>query len=312
MQKTKIVFFGSTPLSGACLLKLLSDLSLEVVCVVCQKDNPKAKKSNKYSIVKKIALENNLVCLQPNKIADIFDEIKKMNAKIGVCVAYGQFIPQKIIDLFLHGIINVHPSLLPKYRGGAPIQHAIWNGDLQTGITIMKIVKEMDAGDYCFQTSFPVDKNWTSGDLMQEVIKKAPDILLECITKILNYDVTWTKQDDSKKTYAPILTRDQEHINWFRDSKNIVNHIKAFSPIPGTFSYFGENKTIKFFNGFLGDHKFQNKCGTINLIDKRFICVQAFNENCVHITNFLLPGKKAIEVKNYNGNYPFSVGDILF
>ncbi|WP_033160220.1 methionyl-tRNA formyltransferase [Mycoplasmoides alvi] len=311
-MKTKVIFFGSTNLSAACLSQILSDKNFDVCCVVCQPDNPKAKKNNKWNEIKQTALKYNIKCLQPLKIVEIFEEIKSLKAEIGICVAYGQFIPESIINLFHYGIINVHPSLLPKYRGGAPIQHAIMNGDLETGITIMKLTKEMDAGDYCFQNNFSINSEWTSGELMNKVIKDAPKILLLCMYKILSNDITWHHQDSTQKSLAPIFTREQEKINWNFEAFKIVRHIKAFSPAPGTFSFFDKNKTIKFFNATLGNHEFDTEPGIINLLDKNFICIQAINKKCVHITEFLLPGKKRIEVRKYNGVYPFNLKDKLF
>ncbi|WP_027124246.1 methionyl-tRNA formyltransferase [Mycoplasmoides pirum] len=310
---TKIIFFGSTTLSSNCLLEILNNKNFEVLAIVCQPDNPKAKKNNLFSEVKNIALKNNIICLQPEKIIDMCQFLNKLKPDIGVCVAYGQFLPKQIRDLFVHGIINVHPSLLPKYRGGAPIQHAIWNNDNKTGISIIKLIKEMDAGPCCFQNVFDIDKNWTAGDLMNEVIKQAPKILVDCLNKIISNQITWIDQNDSKKSYAPVLTKEQEKINWNSSGKLIIQHIKAFSPKPGTYSYYKNNKIFKFFNAFEGQHKFDSKPGTINLIEKKYICIQSNDPNsCVHVFEFLIPGKKQTNIVNYNGKFPFNIGDNFF
>lgn len=309
----KIIFFGSTELSAVCLEEILkySD-DFQVCLIICQPDNLKVKKNAVYGPVKNLAIKHNISYVQPKKIIDVFNEIKKNNVKLGICVAYGQIIPQQIIDLFPLGIINVHPSLLPKYRGAAPIQHVIWNAEKYTGITIMKIVKKMDAGPYCFQNKFLVNPNMTTGELMNLVKQYSPKILIKCINDIKNNTVRWFEQDHKQVSYAPALTRSQERILWNQDAQKIVNQIKAFSPIPGTYSMF-KNGTIKFFNAILGNHNFTSEFGTINIIEKNYICIQANkSNNCVHVFDILLPGKKRIMVKDYHGKWPFNVSEKLY
>ena len=308
-MRTKVVFFGSTQLSAACLESLLNVEDFEIVLVVTQPDNLKSKK-NPFNDVKKIALQHNLNLLQPQKITDIYDDLKRCQTNLGVCVAYGQFISTKICDLFSLGIINVHPSLLPKYRGGAPVAHAIWNNDAVTAISIMKIIQQMDAGPYCYQQEIKINPDWTAGDLMNHVISLAPSILLNCLRKIVANEITWIKQDETKKSLAPVLTREQERINWNQPANRIVQHIKAFSPQPGTFSEFAPQQSIKWFNAKLGSHHLSSSFGTINHINNEYICIQA-QDDCVHITDFLLPGKKRIKVCDYHGTYPVKVNDRL-
>ncbi len=305
----KVVFFGSTELSARCLEAILGDSGFAVAAAVCQPDNPKAKKRS-FGPVKQLALRRGVPCLQPERVRDVSGDLSRTGATLGVCVAYGQFIPEAIRDLFSLGIVNVHPSLLPKYRGGAPVQHAIWNGDRETGITIIKLVKQMDAGPYCFQSSFPIDPEWTGGDLMDEVTRLAPPILIDSMRKVTSGAATWIPQDETLKTLAPVLTREQEKIDWRQPSAKVVRHIKAFSPAPATYATLDPDSPIKFFNARIGDHAFGTAPGTINLVDRQFFCVQAGDrQGCVHVLEFLLPGKKRTLAANHTGRYPFRAKD---
>lgn len=314
MNKIKIIFFGSNKLSASCLNFLIDSKEFEIVAIVCQPDKPvgRGKKVN-FSLLKEIAIKNNILCLQPYKIIESFDQLKALQSVLGVCVAYGQFLPEKVLDLFSKGVINVHPSLLPKYRGAAPIQHAIWNGENSSAITIMKMIKGMDAGPYCFQKKFKISEQDTSGTIMDLVISEAPKILYENLKLIVNNNVTWIDQDDSKKTLAPILTREQEKINWFEPGKKIINHIRAFSPVPGTYTFYNKNKNfIKFFSAHIGNHKIALSPGTINEICSNYICVKSGDSDCVHIINFLIPGKRQTNIKEYHGKFPFNSGDCFY
>lgn len=314
MNKIKIIFFGSNKLSVACLNFLINSKDFEVVAVVCQPDKPFGRgKKMSFSFLKEIAIKNNILCLQPYKVIESFDELKKLQSDLGVCVAYGQFLPEKILNLFDKGVINIHPSLLPKYRGAAPIQHAIWSGETSSAITIMKMTKGMDAGPYCYQKEFKISDKDNFGTIMNLVINEAPKILYENLKLIFENNVTWIQQDDSKKTLAPILTREQEKINWFESSNKIFNHIRAFSPVPGTYSFYDKNKNfIKFFDAYMGNHKISSPPGTINEICSNYICVNSGQNDCVHIIDFLIPGKKRTNIKEYHGRFPFNSGDSFY
>lgn len=314
MNKVKVVFFGSNKLSAACLELLIQSKEFEVVAIVCQPDKPfgRGKKIN-VSFLKEIAIKNNILCLQPYKVSECFDQLKVLQSELGVCVAYGQFLPEKILNLFNKGVINVHPSLLPKYRGAAPIQHAIWNGEGYSAITIMKMTKGMDAGPYCCQKEFKINCQDNFETIMNLVINEAPQILYESLKSIINNNVTWTNQDDSKKTLAPILTREQEKINWLEPAQRIINHIRAFSPTPGTYSFYDKNKNfIKLFSAYVGNHKISLSPGTINEICSNYICVKSGDNDCVHIIDFLIPGKKRTNIKDYHGKFPFNLGDCFY
>lgn len=307
-MKIRTVFFGSAPLSAACLAHLINDPRFDVVAVVCQPDNPKAKK-HQYSVVKELALKNHLLCLQPQKVREIAEQIATVNPDIGALAAYGQFIPEKLINVFPFGILNVHPSLLPKYRGAAPVQHAVWNGETKSGITIMRIVKQMDAGPWCMQKAFVIDPQATTGQVMDTVCEMAPPMLAEALVLTYQNKAQWTVQDESEVTFAPLLTPEQEQVNWQQPATQIVQHMRAFAPDPAVYTLYALDARIKLLNAEVGNCGFATLPGTINCLKQNYFCVQTQKQSCVHVTRFLLPGKKPLYVAQYRGTYPFKLGD---
>lgn len=309
----RTVFFGSAPLSAACLERLLADSRFEVAAVVCQPDNPRAKK-NAAGPVKALAVGRGILCLQPEKVGATTEQIAALAPDIGALAAYGQFIPERLIGAFPHGILNVHPSLLPKYRGAAPIQHAIWNGESRTGITIMRIVKKMDAGPWCAQTELTVPKGATYGELMDDVVRVAPGMFADSLYAVASgKKVSWTEQDESAVSFAPLLTREQERIDWRSGPSAVVRHIRAFSPEPGAYALRAGDERIKIFNAEVGDCAKKTPPGTVNAIAEKYFCVQAGGNDgicgCVHVSRFLLPGKRAVDAASHRGAYPFAPGD---
>lgn len=311
-MKTKIVFFGSAALSLACLKYLYHSNDFEIVGVVCQPDKPNGRNHKiTFGPVKQFCLENQILCLQPNKVNVNLSVITKLHAQIGACVAYGQKIGQTLLDSFPLGIINVHPSTLPKYRGAAPINYAIWNNDPTTSICIMKMEQTMDTGPVCLKHNLIIEPGMTAGDLLAIVSKLAPKLLHDALLDIINNQVVWTEQD-KKNVYpmAPMLKKVQEQIDWNQPAQTIVSHINAFSPTPATYTYYHQTKLIKFYKALIGSHHHDQVAGKINRIEKDFICITSVTPNsCVHLSEFLIPGKKKIQVKDYHGTYPFQVGD---
>lgn len=307
----KTVFFGSAPLSAACLRFLLSDPRFEVVAAVCQPDNPKARKSA-FGPVKGLALAHGVPCLQPEKVGAVTDQIAAFSPRVGALAAYGQFIPERLIAAFPCGILNVHPSLLPKYRGAAPVQHAVWNGEDQTGVTIMRIVKKMDAGPWCAQTAFPLMENATFGEVMDHVMEIAPPMFADALAAAAAGVARWNEQDEALASFAPLLTREQERIDWLRGPTWVARHIRAFSPEPGAYALRAGGERIKLLNASVGGCRLKSEAGTVNKIAPNYFCVQAGQgekSGCVHVTRFLFPGKKPVEAAAYRGAYPFAAGD---
>ncbi len=203
-----IVFFG-TEKHSLITLKALVDANFPVSMVITKPDRRK-KRSNKTEspAVKTYAINHGIKVLQPKKISEISSEISALNNPIGVLVSYGKIIPQSIIDLFQPGIINIHPSLLPKYRGPSPIESAIANRDNKTGVSIIKIEKNMDSGPIYTQVPFLLDGNESKLDLYDKLFKLGTDLLIMNIEKIANSSLKPIKQDSSEATYCNLLTKE--------------------------------------------------------------------------------------------------------
>lgn len=233
MEKYKVVFCGTPEIGAQILKKLITVENVEVVLVVSQPDKPVGRKKEFLPTpVKKVALENNLKLIQPAKIGAEFELIKSLNPDFLVTCAFGQFIPNKILALPKIEPLNIHGSLLPKYRGGAPIQYAIWNGETKTGVSIMRMVQQMDAGPYFAQKEVVIDPNDTSGDLFLKIGIAGAELIVESLPLIATGELKPIDQDEEAVTFSKNLTADQEKIDWNQSAEKIHNQIRAFNPNP--------------------------------------------------------------------------------
>jgi len=202
-----IVFFGTDDFSAANLRRLISE-GFSVAAVVTKPDSKKGRgQTLQAPLVKQIALEHNITVLQPTRLLDIADELAAIESPLGVLVSYGKIIPQSIIDLFTPGIINVHPSLLPKYRGPSPIESAILNGDTETGITIMQLSAAMDAGPLYHQVAIPLSGSETTPELEISFAERGADELVAVLPAIIDGSLQPAPQDDSTATYCQLLQK---------------------------------------------------------------------------------------------------------
>ncbi|ASP28496.1 methionyl-tRNA formyltransferase [Spiroplasma corruscae] len=239
----KIIYCG-TPIISLKPLQALEELGYEICAIITQPDKAlNRKKTLIKSPIKLYAESKNYKIYQPNLIKDIIDDIKELNADFLVTCAYGQFIPNSILCLFKN-CINVHASLLPKYRGGSPVQYSIMNGDKETGISLMQMVKKMDAGDVYTQDSILINLNDDNEIVFRNLGELAYKMVLRDIDKIFNNQIKPFKQDDSEVTFAYNLTNEEERINWNQDSNRVHNFVRALSPSPIAFTYL-ENERIK-------------------------------------------------------------------
>ena len=210
----KIIFFGTDEFSSETLKGLIK--SNYNICAVVTKPDSKSGRGQKISIpdVKKIALINGIPVWQPNKLSDISDNIKEIGPDVaGILVSFGKIIPESIIELFNPGIINLHPSILPQYRGPSPIEAAIANGDTKTGITIMKLTPSMDAGPIYGQITYSLKNNETQPELYKKLAKVGADYLLKILSSILNDNLLPEPQDNTKASYCHMLNKQDSLIN---------------------------------------------------------------------------------------------------
>ncbi|AKX34386.1 methionyl-tRNA formyltransferase [Spiroplasma litorale] len=299
----KIIYCG-TPSISLKPLKALEDMGFKICAIITQPDNNFGRQKNSnISPIKQYAIENGYSYYQPNKIIDIKNELESIEADYLITCAYGQFIPDSVLNLFKN-CINVHASLLPKYRGGSPVQFALMNGDKETGISLMQMVKKMDAGDVYVQKSIPIDINDDNGSLFDKLGNLAYEIVKENIIEIFNNNIEPVKQDENHVTFALNLKNDEEKINWDQEDEKIHNFVRALSPNPIAFTYL-DNERIKIKKTSLMDENdfviIPLKMffpGEIAVIDKKGIVV-ATKTKFIRILEIQRQGKKMLPASTY-------------
>jgi methionyl-tRNA formyltransferase len=235
---TKVVFMGTPAFSVPILEGLLAE-GYDVVAVVTQPDRPVGRKRViTPSPVKEAALKHQLLVLQPEKISGSpeIQTIQELTPDILITAAFGQFLPEKLLQVPTHGAINVHASLLPKYRGGAPVHYAIMQGEQETGVTIMEMIKKMDAGGIFSQGKLPITKQDDVGTMFDKLSLLGKDLLLETLPQILSGQLKPTPQVEEQATFSPNITQDQEAIDWTKTAQEIDNQVRGMRPWPIAFT----------------------------------------------------------------------------
>ncbi|BAC43840.1 methionyl-tRNA formyltransferase [Malacoplasma penetrans] len=309
-KNKKIVFMG-TPEIATYALNALLEKSFDVVAVVCQPDKPIGRKKEIiFSSVKKLAIEKNIKFFQPNKIKEIENELKELNPFAFVTCAFGQFIPDSILSIPEFGCINIHASLLPKYRGGAPIHWAVINGEKETGVCLMRTIKQMDAGDVYCSRKVNIEESDTTSTLFKKMNNLVYDIVLNDLEKVFNLEYPPIKQDESKVSFAYNISKDDEKINFEKNAVEIVNLIRGLSETPGAYCFINDKK-MKLFKAVSTNSKSNNAPGTINNISKEGILISTKDFDIL-VKEVQIEGKNRQEVKNIlNGNSEIKIGVTL-
>ena len=273
----KIVFMG-TPDFARDSLSAIYDAGHEITAVVTVPDKPKGRGMKLIPCeVKEYAIEKNIKVYQPEKLREnkeIVDTLKDINPDVICVVAYGKIIPKEILEIPKYGCVNVHPSLLPQYRGSAPIQWAILNGDKETGVTTMYLDEGMDSGDIILRTKTPIDKDETSGELWDRLSKIGAELLVETLEKIENKTAPRIKQP-KEFTLAPMIEKSQAKIDWkSKTAQEIKNLVRGLNPIMGAYSVLNEKK-IKFWKvDKLSIEEFINKYPEFKEYEYRFLEIE--------------------------------------
>ena len=310
MKDLKVVFMGTPTFSVPILESLIN--TCNVILVVSQPDKEKDRKGAFVSTpIKQIALSHNIEVYQPTKIKEEYQKIIDANPDIIITCAYGQIIPESLINYPHLGCINVHGSLLPRLRGGAPIHHAIINGDDETGITIMYMDKHMDSGDIIAKRSLPIGPNDTLDIVYEKMSKLGASLLMETLPSIVAGTNNRIKQDEKYVTFGYNITKEEEKINFNNPSIKVHNLIRGLSSIPGAYCFLKE-KRLKIYQSELTNIKSTTPPGTIEKIDKTGIYIST-NDNLLKIIDIKLEGKKRCLVKNFvNGiNIKDYLGKVL-
>lgn len=299
---TKIVFMG-TPGFSVPILDGLVEAGYEVLRVVTQPDRPVGrKKILTPPPVKEAALKHNIKVLQPEKISGSaeMDEIMTLGADLIVTAAFGQFLPESLLESPRLGAINVHASLLPKYRGGAPVHYSIINGDDKTGVTIMRMIKKMDAGAILTQESLPIEQTDDVGSMFEKLSLLGKKMLLEMLPDFLEGKIKDTPQEESQVTYSPNITREEEQIDWQKTSRLVDSQVRGMRPWPVAYTMYQDSR-VKIWDTMVLEETTTEKPGTIIQINKKNFWVACGEGTVLQINDLQPAGKgrlKAVEYLN--------------
>ena len=297
MDKIKVVFMGTPEFSVPVLKGLIENY--DVIGVVTQPDKEVGRNHEiKFSPIKEVALQNDIRVFQPVKIRNEYEDIIKLNPDMIVTCAYGQIIPKVLLDLPKYGCINVHASLLPKYRGGAPLHRCILNGEGKTGITIMYMDEGMDTGDIISTREILIDKLDTVGIIHDKLSELGRELLLDTIPSILNGTNNRIKQNNEEATFAPVIKREDEFIDFNATSLEIYNKIRGLNPFPVAYANL-LGKVVKIYSSRIKENVYTEKQnGEIVRIYDDGIGVST--KDCeIVLTEIKVEGKKRMLVKDY-------------
>lgn len=305
----KIVFMG-TPEIAVPSLKALVENGFDIPLVITQLDKPKGRgQAVQYPPVKEYALTAGLEVYQPEKIknnTEVMEKLKSISPDFFAVVAYGKILPQDVLDIPKIAPVNVHFSLLPKYRGPAPVNWAIMNGEEETGVDTMLMDAGMDTGDILLTAKTPILKK-NAGELADELAVTGAELLIKTLNDFES--ITPVKQDDDKATKAPMMNKDMGLIDWAQDASQIERMIRAFTPWPASYSML-DSKKVKIFKSDVVESNHNAAAGTVINIEKESFTVACGN-NALKILELQLEGKKRMDTKSFLTGYKLEKGSLL-
>lgn len=312
----KIIFMG-TPEIAAYIMETIANAGHEIVLVVTQCDKPKGRgKKIQFPPVKEKALALDIPVYQPEKIRreECVSELLKYEPEMIIVVAYGQILPESILTMAKHGCINVHASLLPKYRGAAPIQWAIINGERETGVTTMKMDAGIDTGDVIDKTAVPITEEDTTQTLCDKLMQAGASLILETIEKLEKGTAVFTKQNDIKQekddgTYAKILKKDMGNIDFSMSAEKIERLIRGLNPWPTAYTNY-QSKTLKIWKAFVKEEEAEGEFGEIVEVSKDSFSVKT-GKNLLCITELQMEGKKRMDTRAFLSGVKLEIGEKL-
>ncbi|MEE1230860.1 MAG: methionyl-tRNA formyltransferase [Phascolarctobacterium sp.] len=309
----RIVFMGTPDFAVGSLQALAECGKYEIVGVVTQPDRPKGR-GNKMLMtpVKEYALSKGYEVYQPQKVKtpEFVQILRDMQPDLIVVAAFGQVLSQEILSMPKYGCINVHASLLPKYRGAAPIQYAIIKGERESGVTIMQMDIGMDTGAMLDKVVVPIGGDTTMGELHDELKVKGAELLLTVIEKIEAGTVVAEPQDNDEATYATLLDRSMERIDWTKSAQEVHNLIRGFNPAPSTFTKLPNGKSLKIWCSRMTDKNTTAVPGTVIELSKHSFFV-ACGSGVLEITEVQPESKKRMPAQVFINGRGVQVGDVL-
>ncbi|MCH5156275.1 MAG: methionyl-tRNA formyltransferase [Clostridiales bacterium] len=304
----RVIFLG-TPDFGVPALNSIMQHHTVVGCV-CQPDKPSARGKIEYCAVKKFALAHDLPLFQFEKVSrDGVQTLKDLAPDIMVTAAYGQILSQEVIDIALHGIINIHGSLLPKLRGAAPIQYAVLMGLKQTGITILNTVKRVDAGDIILQKPLDILPYETNGELFERMSMLGAQAVVEALHLIETGKAVYTPQVEEEATFCSKITTEQEQIDWSKPREEIINLVRALNPSPATWTTVS-GKRLKIYALRPCDTQFNGRAGEVVECGKKSLIVMCGN-GAVFVTELQAENAKRMDIASFLNGRKIPVGTVL-
>ncbi|MBR2950208.1 MAG: methionyl-tRNA formyltransferase [Lachnospiraceae bacterium] len=307
----KIVYMG-TPDFSVGPLKALIEAGHTVTAVVTQPDKAKGRSGKLVSTpVKECAMEYGIPVLTPVKIktAEAVAQLKEYEADVYVVAAFGQILSQEILDIPRYGCLNIHASLLPKYRGSAPIQWAILDGEEKTGVTIMQMDAGIDTGDMLLKREMVIADDETGGSLFDKLAVMGSELIVEALEKLEKGELTPKKQDDSLSCYAKMLTKAQGQINWNDEAVKIERLIRGLNPWPSAYTMLN-GKTLKIWEAKVTEAESDGLPGTVSCVTKDSVCVNC-GSGQLALISVQLEGKKRMQVKDFLLGNKIEKGDVI-
>ena len=307
-KNNRIVFFGSDENSAKLLAELIqNDYNIELVITKTSKKTGRSKKQNP---VKKIAEQSNIKIAEKDRLNDSesIEIIKNTKANLAILLSYGTIIPQEILDSFPLGIINIHPSLLPKYRGPSPVQTVLLNGEKETGVSIMLLAKKMDAGPIIIQEKINIEPKDNHEILNNKLFSLGNKLLLENLQRYINKEIQVHSQDNNQVTYAQMIEKKDGLIDWNNSAKKINNQIRAFYNWPGAYTYFND-RLLKIIEAKIENKNTNHQIGEV-FLDNTQIAIQT-NNGILHPLIVQIEGKQKMDINPFINGYKNFIGTIL-
>jgi methionyl-tRNA formyltransferase len=311
-----MVFMGTAELACASLLALAAAPQFQVLVVVTQPDRPKGRALQlQPSPVKQAALRLGLPVLQPERARDtaFLQELRRLNPDLIVVVAYGQLLPSAILALPPLGSFNLHASLLPKYRGAAPIQWAILNDEPETGVTIMRMAEKLDTGDILAQRATAITPDDTAATLHERLARIGAELLVGTLENVVNKNITARPQIEAQASFARKITREDGRLDWSQPARSLWNRLRAFTPWPGAFTSWpggAKSRTIKIWRASV-EEGCAGAPGAVLQADKSGILVACGTGGALRIHELQLEGARRLPAAQFLAGHPLHPGDCL-
>lgn len=307
----RIIFMG-TPDFSVGTLEALVEAGHEVCLVVTQPDKPKGRgKEMQYTPVKEAALKHGIEVYQPRRIreAECVEKLRQYNADIMVVIAFGQIIPKEILEMVPYGCVNVHASLLPKYRGAAPIQWSIIDGEAVTGVTTMQMDEGLDTGDMLLKTEVPITAEETGESLHDKLAKAGAALCVETLAKLQEGSIVPEKQGESPTAYAKMLDKKLGNIDWTKSAVEIERLVRGLNSWPSAYTYWNK-KVVKIWKASVIDENSNEQAGTIVKVEKDGFYVQTGN-GLLKVIELQIPGKKRMDAGAFLRGYTIEPGEVF-